>query len=219
MTSVDFLQWVRGPAFDSAVAIFVVGVTFRLVGMFMLGRKAELAEPRAAPWGPGLRTIVSRSVPDRGTFRREPTTVVAGYVFHIGFFITLFLFAPHIELFQHWFGLGWPALPTPLVDASAVITMLALVFLLVYRLANPVRRFLSGFEDYFVWGVTLLPVVTGYLAYHRLLLPYHSLLALHILAVELLLIVFPFTHLMHTFALFASRWYNGAASGRRGAVS
>lgn len=219
MNSVDLLQWVRGPAFDAAVAIFVLGVIFRLLGIIMLGRKADLAAPRGGQWGPGVRTVLSRSLPDRGTFRREPTTVVAGYVFHIGFFITLFLFAPHIEIFHDWFGFRWPALSTPLVDASAVITMLALVFLLVYRLANAVRRFLSGFEDYFVWGVTLLPVLTGYLAYHRLLLPYHGLLALHLLAVELFLIVFPFTHLMHTFTLFAARWYNGAVSGRRGAVS
>ncbi|MFZ0257997.1 MAG: hypothetical protein WAN46_20685 [Gammaproteobacteria bacterium] len=219
MNSVGFLQWVRGPAFDAAVAIFVLGVIFRLLGIIMLGRKTDLAAPRGGQWGPGLRTVLSRSLPDRGTFRREPATVVGGYVFHIGFFITFFLFAPHIELFHDWFGLRWSALPTPLVDASAVITLLALVFLLAYRLANPVRRFLSGFEDYFVWGVTLLPVLTGYLAYHHLLLPYHGLLALHILAVELLLVVFPFTHLMHTFTLFAARWYNGAVSGRRGAVS
>ncbi len=219
MTSVDFLQWVRGPAFDAAVALFVLGVVFRLLGIIMLGRKTDRAEARGGQWGPGLRTVLSRSLPDRGTFRREPITVVSGYVFHIGFFIVLFLFAPHIEVFHDWLGLRWPALTTPLVDASAVITMLALVFLLVYRLANPVRRFLSGFEDYFVWGVTLLPLLTGYLAYHRLLLPYQGLLALHLLAVELFLIVFPFTHLMHTVTLFPARWYNGAISGRRGVVS
>lgn len=219
MNSVEFLQWVRGPAFDVAVAIFVVGVIYRLLTIMLLGRMADLAEPRGGQWGPGLRVVLSRSLPDRGTFRREPTTVVAGYVFHIGFFITLFFFAPHTELFYSWFGLRWPALSTPLLDACAVITLGALVFLLVYRLANPVRRFLSGFEDYLVWTVTVLPMLTGYLAYHRLLLPYQGLLALHILAVELFLIVFPFTHLMHTFTLFLARWYNGAVSGRRGVAS
>lgn len=190
MNSVEFLQWVRGPAFDAAVAVFVLGVIFRLLGIILLGRRPDLAEPRGGQWGPGLRTVVSRSLPDRGTFRREPSTVVGGYVFHIGFFITLFLYAPHIELFHDWFGLRWPALATPLVDASAVITLLALAFLLLYRITNPVRRFLSGFGDYFAWGVTSLPVLTGYLAYHHLLLPYHGLLALHILSAELLLIVF-----------------------------
>lgn len=219
MNSVAFLQWVRGPAFDAAVVIFVVGVIFRLLGILMLGRNTDLAEPRGGQWGPGLRTVLRRSLPDRGTFRREPTTVVAGYVFHIGFFITLLLFAPHIEVFYDWLGFRWPAMSTPLVDASAVVTMLSLVLLLAYRLANPVRRFLSGFEDYFVWVVTLLPLLTGYLAYHRLLLPYHELLALHLLAVELFLIVFPFTHLMHTVTLLVARWYNGAASGRRGSIA
>jgi nitrate reductase gamma subunit len=45
------------------------------------------------------------------------------------------------------------------------------------------------------------------------------LLALHILSVELLLVVFPFTKLMHTFTIFLSRWYGGAISGYRGVKS
>ncbi len=52
-----------------------------------------------------------------------------------------------------------------------------------------------------------------YLAYHRLLLPYQNMLALHILSVEALLLVFPFTKLMHTFTIFGARWYNGALAG------
>jgi nitrate reductase gamma subunit len=41
-------------------------------------------------------------------------------------------------------------------------------------------------------------------------------LALHILSVELLLIVIPFTKLMHLFTFALARWYNGAIAGRKG---
>jgi hypothetical protein len=37
--------------------------------------------------------------------------------------------------------------------------------------------------------------------------------------VELLLVVLPFTKLIHTFTVFFSRWYNGAIAGRKGVAS
>jgi nitrate reductase gamma subunit len=50
-------------------------------------------------------------------------------------------------------------------------------------------------------------------------MPAPTLIAIHILSVELLMIVFPFTKLMHAFTLFLARWYNGAISGYRGVQS
>ena len=49
--------------------------------------------------------------------------------------------------------------------------------------------------------------------------PYPFILGLHILSVEVLMVLFPFTKLMHTFILFIARWYNGAVSGLRGVES
>jgi nitrate reductase gamma subunit len=34
--------------------------------------------------------------------------------------------------------------------------------------------------------------------------------------VELLMILFPFTKLMHAFTLFVSRWYTGSMAGEKG---
>jgi nitrate reductase gamma subunit len=42
------------------------------------------------------------------------------------------------------------------------------------------------------------------------------MLALHILSVEILLIVLPFTKLFHVFTLFGSRWYNGKVNAHKG---
>ena len=50
----------------------------------------------------GLRTIVTRTVPDRTTFRRSGVTIVAGYVFHIAMFVAFFLYAPHIRSSRTW---------------------------------------------------------------------------------------------------------------------
>jgi nitrate reductase gamma subunit len=219
MTEIEFLLWVRGPAFQGATVIFVLGVAFRLLEILMLGRKANLAEARGSAMLGGLRTVVSRSFPDTGTHKRSAFTHYVGYIFHIGFFVTLLLFAPHILVVEQVFGISWPALPTPVVDAAAVVTMIALLAVLLHRLKDPVLRLLSNFQDYFAWFLTILPVLTGYIAFHRVGAPPPTLIAIHILSVELLMVVFPFTKLMHAFTLFMARWYNGAIAGYRGVNS
>ena len=219
MSEIELLNWARGPGFQIASVIFVAGILIRLVEILMLGRKANLAEAKGSEMSSGLRTIITRTFPDASTYKRSVFTVTSGYVFHIGLFITIFLYAPHILLFKDVLGFGWPALPTSVIDAVAVVTIISLVAVLVHRLKDPVKRFLSTFDDYLGWFVTILPLVTGYIAFHRIGMPAPSLIAIHILSVELLMIVFPFTKLMHAFTLFLARYYNGAISGYRGVQS
>ena len=219
MSEIEFLNWVRGPGFQIATIIFVAGVIIRFAEILLLGRKPNLAEAKGSEMSSGLRTIISRSIPDKGTFQRSTFTVVAGYIFHIGLFVTLFLFAPHILMFKEVFGFGWPSLPTPIVDAMAVVTIIALLAVLAHRIRNKVLNFLTTKEDYIVWLVTIAPLITGYMAFHRIGMTAPTLLAIHILSVELLLVLFPFTKLMHTFTIILSRWYGGAISGYRGVES
>ena len=220
MSETALLLWVRGPALQIATVIFLLGVMVRIFEILALGRKANLAEARGSAVAGGLRTIFTRMIADRGTLKRSTFNVVAGYIFHIGFFVALFFFAPHILLFHDVLGVRWPALPTPVVDAATIVTIIALLAVLMHRLMHPVMRFLSGFQDYLVWLVTFLPMVTGYLAFHRVdVLPPPTLMAVHILSVELLMVIFPFTKLMHAFTLFMARYYNGAIAGYKGVNS
>lgn len=219
MTEIELLSWARGPGLQIATVIFVAGVVIRILEILLLGRKANLAEAKGTEMTSGLRTIITRTIPDRTTFRRSGITIVAGYVFHIGLFVVCFLSAPHILFLKDVIGFGWPSLPTPVIDAFAVVTIIALLATLVNRLSNKVMRFLTNFEDLLTWTLTFLPVITGYLAFHRIGLSAPTLLAVHLLSVELLLVVFPFTKLMHAFTLFLARWYNGAISGYKGVAS
>jgi len=216
MSDMDLLLWARGPGLQIALAIFIGGMLLKLFEIFSLGRKPDLSVPRPGNAAAGWKTIASRSLPNRTLLRRTLPTYLLGYTFHIGFFVALLLFAPHIQLFRNTVGLGWPALPGPLVDSASLLAILALLLMLAYRLTHPVKRFLSTFDDYASWALTLAPLLSGYLAFHHLLLPYTLMLALHILSVELLLVFMPFTKLVHTMSLFISRWYNGDALGHRG---
>lgn len=216
MNELQFLTWVRGPGLNIAIGIFILGVLWRLIEIYSLGRKKDLAVPRHRSGASGLNTVFRRSLPPPGMLKRSPVSYMGGYVFHIGLAITVFLFAPHIKLVEGLIGLSWPALPSPVIDAVTVVTLATMVVMLVDRINKPVKRFLSTFEDYFTWALTFLPLLTGYLAVKHLLLPYTTMLALHILSVELLLIAIPFTKLFHVITLFASRWYNGDIAGRKG---
>jgi len=218
-TSMDFLLWVRGPALDWALTIFVIGVLLRVLEIFILGRAPNYAEARQGEFGPGMRTVFRRFLTDPGTLKRATFNVVVGYIWHIGFLVVLFLFVPHIELFGSAFGFTWAGLPNPVVDSVTGVTIVALIAVLVHRLRHPVMRHISTPEDYLVWLLTLLPLITGYLAYHRLVNPYPLILGVHILSVEAFLIVFPFTKLMHAITAFFARWFNGATFGRKGVES
>jgi nitrate reductase gamma subunit len=219
MTDTEFLLWVRGPAFNAATFIMCAGLVIRFLEIFLLGRKADLAEARGSAAAGGLRTMIRRSIPHAETFQRSGFTMVSGYIFHIGLFVVIFLFVPHILVFETATGLSWPGLPSNIIDATNVVTMLALLAVLIHRIKDPVMRMLSEFADYLVWFVTFLPLLTGYLAFHRVGLSAAMLIGLHILSVELLMILFPFTKLSHAFSLWMARWYNGAIAGYKGVQS
>ncbi|BCB28537.1 hypothetical protein SKTS_34230 [Sulfurimicrobium lacus] len=217
MSDMDLLLWARGPGLQIALAICIFGMLLKLFEIFSLGRKPDLSVARPGNAAAGWITIFSRSLPNRTLLKRTFPTYLMGYTFHIGFFVALLFFAPHIQLFRKTVGLGWPALPSQLVDGVSLLTIVALLLMLAYRLYHPVKRFLSTFDDYASWALTLAPLLSGYLAFHHLLLPYTLMLAVHILSVELLLVFMPFTKLVHTMSLFVSRWYNGDALGHKGA--
>lgn len=216
MNELEVLSWARGTGLKWALAVFLIGVVVRITEMWLLGRKPDLSEARASGVAGGWRTVFTRSLPTRGVMKSAALVFVGGYVFHAGFLIVLVLFVPHIDLFRALLGFGWPGLPSPVIALVAILSMAALVAVLIHRIIHPVRRFLSGFMDYFVWAVTFLPLLTGYLASHSPVMSYSGTLAAHILSVELLLVVFPFTKLMHAFTFLVSRWYNGAIAGRKG---
>lgn len=216
MNELQLLTWVRGPGLDIAVGVFLLGVLWRLIEIYSLGRKPDLSAPRHVAGASGLHTVFRRSIPPPGMVKRSPVSYIGGYIFHVGLAIIVFFFAPHIKLVEGLIGISWPALPSQVIDGVTVVTLATMVVVLVDRINKPVKRYLSTFQDWFTWTVTFLPVLTGWLAVQHLLLPYTTMLALHILSVEVLLVVLPFTKLFHAFTVFGSRWFNGTVNGHKG---
>ncbi len=216
MTAVELLQFARGPALWASLAVLLAGSLWRVLGILRLGAKPDLSEPRSTRLFAGaMRGIVARMVP-RVEFRlRTKLGFWNGYVYHVGLAVIVFGYLPHIQFVERLTGLAWPPLPDAVVYVCVGLTFVSLFIALMERLTDPVRRLLSGFDDYFSWAVVVLPLATGMVAIQQSdPLP----LAIHLLSVELLVVWLPFGKLAHAFLVFASRGVTGAALTRKGAA-
>ncbi len=226
----DLLTFARGPGLFWAVTIFVIGVLWKLVGVILLRAKPDLSAARNPSAWTGLRLIVTRSWPRKEFLQRTALTEILGYTFHIGFFIALLFYLPHVLFFedvfksvmgvnfQKIFGVPWPYFSGGVIYFFGAISVAALIAVLIHRIASPVKRLISNFDDYFSWFVTIAPLATGMLAYSHIGAPYQTLIAVHLISVELLLIWFPFGKLMHGFTVFLARGTQGMQFERKGAT-
>ncbi len=214
----DLIDFARGPALQWSLALFIFGIAWRLIGVLLLHRKVDHSLPRHQDTTMGgVRLIFSRMWP-KPEFRQSNAVHYAlSYTFHIGLFIVIFLFRPHMLFIRDLTGLSWPTLPSGFVYVIGAMTLATLVAMLVRRMSHPVLKMISNFDDYFSWAVTALPVATGLLAVSHLGARYETLLALHILSVCLLLVWFPFGKLMHATLFVISRGTTGALFERKGA--
>ena len=221
----ELLEFARGPALWTSLAVLIAGSLWRIIGIFRLGARPDLSEPRSTQWLAGaLRGIFARMIPRIEFRRRDKLGMWNGYVYHVGLAVIVFGYVPHIHFIERLTGLAWPALPGPVVYLAVGVTFVSLLFALMERLSDPVRRLLSGIDDYFSWFILFLVLVTGMgtiqsyppgaEALPRL---YPVPLAIHLLSVELLLVWLPFGKLAHAFLVFASRGVTGAALARKGA--
>jgi nitrate reductase gamma subunit len=216
----ELLEFARGPVLSFALAVFIAGVAFRFFSLLLMWRTRDSSagRTRQRPVAlAALREIVRRMWPESVYKQRMLFTLINGYVFHVGLALVVFLLLPHILFFEDLLGLSWPHLPNNVIYAVSVVTAVSLIAALVMRIANPVQRIISTFDDYFSWLVTFLPVLTGLAATSHLGARYETLLALHILSVALLLIWLPFGKLMHWLLVFVTRSQTGAQLNRRGA--
>lgn len=214
----ELLEFARGPVIQISVIILIVGSLWRIIGILRLGNKPDHSAPRKAGGLRGaLKVIYTRSL-SAPEFKKETIHLkVLGYSFHIGMFITILFFLPHIEFFQGLIGFGWPGLPDVAIYTIGVVTVGICVVMLIRRLTHPVLKMLSNFDDYFSWVVTVAPMVTGLIIPLDFGASEETLLAIHILSIALLCVWLPFGKLSHAYLIFLSRGATGAILERRGA--
>lgn len=207
-------QLIDGPLWTLSLTLFLVGVTWRIVMILKAGVATDFSIPRKGGGAGALRAIFSRFVPERTVRRRGRVQVIAGYMFHLGLFALLFLARPHVDFIaERITGFHWWSMPYWAFIVAAEIAFAGLIMLWLYRLLNPVTRLLSSADDYAGTVLVFLVMLTGCLALAQSV---EALRLIHLALVEVLLIYFPFSNLMHAFTFVFSRGYTGSTMGRKG---
>lgn len=210
-----FYDILTGPGLWFAFIIFIGGLILRLTYLFALSKEKDKVFYNHMSLSWGLRSIGHWLIPlGSASMRNQPVFAVVFYVFHICLLgVPLFLSAHNI-LWDEAFGMSLWSMPDRWADVLTMVLIGTVVFLFVRRLARPEVRILTGFWDYFLLILTLLPFLTGFMAYHQWG-SYTIMLILHILSAEILLIVIPFTKLAHVFLFFFTRAFIGFEMGGR----
>lgn len=215
------LNFARGPFFQVALLVFVLGMTYRLFRVVFLGWSKDRVKSRGSKFGGVIKTylkgfLILPFYPwVKNTFNRNPLVYIAGGFFHLSLFIVVFLGTAHMLVFKSLLGFGWATLKTPIVDWFAAIAIISLIMLLINRLVNPVVKMISGPSEYINWLVVFLPFLTGYLMFHHVGSPYEKIFSLHMLSVDFLLIWIPLSRISHFMFYFFSRTIHGVEFGKR----
>ena len=219
------LDWARGPLLYTALTVFAVGIAWRLLVLARLPVLATVAPARKRfTASAALQVALLRTWPRDGLPASATLATLNPYVFHIGLAVVFFGYAPHVAFIRRLTGLGWPAMPDPVIYLSAAATIISLLLALMFRLTDPVLRRISRADDMVTWVVTMLPLMTGMAivdvpsallhSYNHTV--YRDPVALHLLSLELLLVWFPFGKLMHAFLVWPTRMQLATFLGRRG---
>jgi len=211
-------RFLTGPALWATLTIFLGGLIVRIIFLYRLSRKKDPIIYNHASWSWGLKSIFYWLLPwGSASMRQQKFFTLALFGFHIPLLaVPLFLDAHNI-MWDEAFGVSLWSMPDNLADLMTLTLLGSILFLTIRRIVRKEVRILTGAWDYTLLGLTALPFLTGFIAYHQLG-SYETWLLVHILCCEILLILIPFTKLGHMVLFFFTRAFIGfEMGGRRGA--
>ena len=208
-----FEQLVDGIFWKISLWVFAIGVLWRILSIFRVRNKPDYSEPRGSGLAGAIGANLRRFMPRSEMISRTRLQVVAGYLFHLVLFALLVFAAPHVLFIEAQTGLGWTPMPYWAFIVSAQLAFIGLMLLWFHRIMHPVTRLISDADDHIAAILTFIVMLTGCMA---LIEEFNGLRVLHRFTVELWLVYFPFSRLMHAFMFIPSRAFTGAWFGRRG---
>ncbi len=208
----DLYELARGPMTTLALIVFAAGILLRLGWLLTWGARTQVVSHSTAARD-SLCAVLRGLIPFGATYmRRRPVFTLITFFFHLGVFFTpLFLLAHNVLLYESW-QIEWWSLPDGLADAMTLIVVLATLFFLFRRLSVPQIRQVTRPADLLILVLILLCFLSAFLAYHQLG-PYHTWLVMHVISGNILLIVFPFSRLLHMILFFFTRASLGSEFG------
>jgi nitrate reductase gamma subunit len=209
---VDFYEIVRGPMAMIAFVIFIVGSCFRLISFYQKGTNPKLLYPKENLTN-GFKAVIFGLIPFATRFMRErPIFTLVTTLFHICVIILPLFLLAHIVLWFESYGLVWVNIPDNMADYMVFFVLFACIFFFVRRLLVSEVRMVTQPSDYLILITVFISFLSGFFAFHQIG-PYRPILILHILSSELLIVMIPFSKLLHMIVYPFSRYYMGADFG------
>ncbi|MEF8823633.1 MAG: hypothetical protein V5A14_05860 [Desulfohalobiaceae bacterium] len=205
--------FVSGPLVLIAFALFVLGLAIQFVRFFRMTREKEPVN--ASFPKPRKKDVEAQRPPEEvrkrvrfpGTvMEMEPFMAVLTTVFHLLLILTPILLLAHNLMIEMAWGFRPPSLGEGTSDVLTVLVMGFCVFFLFRRIFWARVRAISTPYDFLLLLIVFLPFLTGFIAYHQFF-AYKTVVLIHVLAGELLLICIPFTKLVHMIFFFLYRLF------------
>jgi nitrate reductase gamma subunit len=213
-------EFVTGPLAWIAFGIFIIGMIYRIISVLRLTSKKDKVVFNHLSLGWSLNSIVRWLIPfGSRSMREKPVLTITTFVFHICLLATpIFLLSHNIVWEERW-NISWWTLSETTADYMTLLMVVAAGALLYRRMVAPEVKIVTTAYDYVLWAIAVAPFITGYFAYHQWF-HYKTMLIIHILCGEIMLVAIPFTKLSHMFLFFLTRAHIGSEFGqRRGAVT
>lgn len=205
----------RGPLVWVALVLCVGGSLYQFLKMAMLAKQKDGYVYEYWSWKHALKSAFFWWILPLGSFnsRLNPVMAIVTWVFHVCLLASPVFLLAHAVMFETSWNVGlWPTFPDNVADMMAFAVLGACVFFLGRRLVLPQVKFVTGKSDFLILAVVAAPFLFGVLAYHQVA-DYRTMLTLHMLAGELMLVLLPFTRLAHAiYALFV-RGYTASEFG------
>lgn len=209
----------RGPFVWIAMLVFLCGIAMRARQLFSLTQKKERVFCPARPAGEErlrLPTPDEQKIDRIVAFQnwligKNPIMAIVSFIFHSCLFIApLFALGHSLLVYESW-RVTPPSLPDGLIDILTIVLLACVFFFLIRRMLIPRVQAISTAYDYVVLFLTAVPFLTGFFAYHQWF-DYKTVITLHMLAGEAMLIAIPFSKIGHMVFFFFVRILVGSES-------
>jgi nitrate reductase gamma subunit len=204
----------EGPLFIIALALLAAGIVWRVAGFISASRRQDPAIYSGFRPGWATASVLRWILPSGRTAAENAPALIPAAVFHVCLPAAAFLSA-HVILINEYFGVSWPSIASGAANSLTIIFLACAGILAIRRIALPHVRALTGARDWLALILTILPFLTGYLAYNQYF-DYQLMITLHAVSGLALIAAIPFTKLSHAFMFFVSRAVTGSDFGKRG---
>jgi hypothetical protein len=198
-----WIEWAKGPAFIFSFSFMILGLGRHLaVTLWEIYRAWKRAGDKTLPIYQIWRSTIQWLVP-LGRIRLNPLYSLTSILFHIAVLIVPLFLAGHVALWAKGTGLAWAVIPNATADVLTIVAVITAVALVVQRLWANSTRALSRPQDFALPLIIALPFISGFMVMHPFysLFSYSTVLFVHIMSANLVMVLIPITKLTHTVLL------------------